>query len=145
MRPREAGQGRGRPAGAANRPGRTIAIEAAIGAARKDQGEIIMATLGAFSAHADGSFSGAIRTLSLNVKSVTIRPADKTGERSPDYRVFAGQVEFGAGWKKTSKDKNEYVSLKLDDPSFAEPMNAALVVIDEAHTLVWSRPQARND
>jgi uncharacterized protein (DUF736 family) len=99
-----------------------------------------MATIGAFTANADGSFSGAIRTLSLNVKTVTIKPVEKAGERSPDYRVFAGKAEFGAGWKKTSKDENEYVSLKLDDPSFAEPMNAALVVIDGVHTLVWSRP-----
>ena len=104
-----------------------------------------MATLGTFTANANGSFSGAIRTLSLNVKSVTIRPVEKSGERGPDYRVFAGGVEFGAGWKKISKDENEYISLKLDDIGFADAVNAALVQIEGVHTLVWSRPQPRND
>ena len=104
-----------------------------------------MATLGTFTLHADGSFTGSIRTLSLNVKSVTIRPVEKSGDRGPDYRVFAAGYEFGAGWKKTSKDEKDYVSLKLDDFGFADAINAALVQIDGVHTLVWSRPQARND
>jgi uncharacterized protein (DUF736 family) len=43
-----------------------------------------MATIGTFTANANGSFSGAIRTLTLNVKSVQIRPCEKTGERGPD-------------------------------------------------------------
>ncbi|WP_200945281.1 DUF736 family protein [Caulobacter sp. Root1472] len=32
------------------------------------------------------------------------------------------------------------MSVTLDDPSFTEEMNAALVVIDGVHSLVWSRP-----
>ena len=99
-----------------------------------------MATIGAFTANADGSYSGAIRTLSLNVKTVQIRPVEKTNERGPDFRIFSGPTEFGAAWKKTSRDNNEYLSVKLDDPSFSEAMNAALVVIDGVHNLVWSRP-----
>jgi uncharacterized protein (DUF736 family) len=44
---------------------------------------------------------------------------DKDNERSPDYRVAANGVEFGAGWSKVARDTGaEYVSLKLDDPSF---------------------------
>lgn len=104
-----------------------------------------MATIGTFTAHANGSYSGAIRTLTLNVKSVEIRPSEKTGERSPDYRVFAGPVPLGAAWKKTSRDNNEYLSVKLDDLSFSEPVNAALVVIDGVHTLVWSRSAPKAD
>jgi uncharacterized protein (DUF736 family) len=104
-----------------------------------------MATIGAFTANADGSFSGSIRTLTLNVKTVQIRPCEKTAERGPDYRVFAGQTEFGAAWKKTSKDNNDYLSVKLDDLSFGEPVNAALVVIDGVHSLVWSRSTHKTD
>ncbi|MBQ1562057.1 DUF736 domain-containing protein [Caulobacter sp.] len=104
-----------------------------------------MATIGTFTANADGSYSGAIRTLTLNVKSISIRPCEKSGERGPDYRVFAGQTEFGAAWKKTSRDNNEYLSVKLDDLSFGEPVNAALVVIDGVHSLVWSRSTAKAD
>ncbi|NQE65035.1 DUF736 domain-containing protein [Caulobacter sp. RHG1] len=104
-----------------------------------------MATIGTFTANADGSFSGAIRTLTLNVKNVRIQPVEKTGERSPDYRVSANGADLGAAWKKTSKDNNEYLSMKLDDISFGEPVNAALVVIDGVHTLVWSRSAAKAD
>ncbi|MDR6624500.1 DUF736 domain-containing protein [Caulobacter segnis] len=104
-----------------------------------------MATIGTFTANADGSFSGSIRTLTLNVKNVRIRPCEKTGERGPDYRVSAEGADLGAAWKKTSKDNNEYLSMKLDDISFGEPVNAALVVIDGEHTLVWSRSTAKAD
>jgi uncharacterized protein (DUF736 family) len=92
-------------------------------------------------ANADGSFSGSIRTLTIDLKSVQFRPvAEKAGERSPEFRVFAGKAELGAAWKKTSKDNNDYLSVRLDDPSFAEAIHAALVVIDGQHSLVWSRP-----
>jgi uncharacterized protein (DUF736 family) len=104
-----------------------------------------MATIGTFTANADGSYSGAIRTLTLNVKAIKIRPCEKTAERGPDFRVFAGQTELGAAWKKTSKDNNEYLSVKLDDLSFGEPVNAALVVIDGVHSLVWSRSAPKAD
>ena len=99
-----------------------------------------MATIGTFQAHADGSFSGAIHSLAINLKTVQFRPvADKSGDKGPDFRVFAGKAEIGAAWKKTSRDKNQYLSVKLDDPSFGAAVNAALVVIDEVHSLVWSR------
>ena len=104
-----------------------------------------MATIGTFTANADGSFSGAIRTLTLNVKAITIRPCEKTGERAPDYRVSAGEADLGAAWKKISKDKNEYLSVRLDDISFGQPVNAALVVIDGVHSLVWSRSAHKAD
>ncbi len=102
-----------------------------------------MATIGTFTANADNSFSGAIHTLSINLKAVQFRPVtDKPGDKSPDFRVFAGKAELGAAWKKTSKDKNDYLSVKLDDPSFPAAINAALVVIDGVHSLVWSRSNA---
>ncbi len=44
-----------------------------------------------------------------------------------------------------TRDNNEYLSVKLDDLSFGEPVNAALVVIDGVHSLVWSRSTAKAD
>ena len=69
---------------------------------------------------------------------------DKTSDDQPDYRVYAGRVELGAGWPRTSDRGNDYVSLALDDPSFAAPLCAALMPADEpdTHRLVWSRPSA---
>ena len=76
----------------------------------------------------------------MNAKA-TIRPADKVSDKAPDYRVFVGAVELGAGWKRTSGEGREYLSLKLDDPSFPAPIYATLVEGDEAgsYNLIWSR------
>ena len=98
-----------------------------------------MAQIGTFTRQENGSFNGTIKTLALNVKA-TIRPADKDSEKAPDYRVFAGTVEFGAAWKKTSREDREYLSVKLDDPSFATPIYASLVESEDGEQrLIWSR------
>jgi len=98
-----------------------------------------MATIGTFTRSAD-TFTGAVKTLNINAKA-TIKPADKTSDKSPDYRVFAGGVEFGAAWNKTSKEGRPYLSVKLDDPSFPAPIYATLVEAEdgESHNLIWSR------
>ena len=99
-----------------------------------------MATIGTFTRSDDGAFTGTIRTLNVNVRA-TIRPVAKDNERGPDYRVTANGVELGAGWSKTTKDTGaEYVSVKLDDPSFTAPVYATLVQADRGeHRLIWSR------
>ena len=99
-----------------------------------------MATIGTFT-RTNGSFTGAVKTLSINAKT-TIKPADKTNDRAPDYRILTGSsVEFGAAWKKTSSEGREYLSVKLDDPSFPAPIYATLVESEEPNTfsLIWSR------
>ena len=100
-----------------------------------------MATIGTFTKTSDGSgFIGMVKTLSLNVKA-KIAPADKDSDKAPDYRIFAGTTEFGAAWKKTSNAGREYLSVKLDDPSFPAPIYASLVVVEgtQDFTLIWSR------
>jgi len=64
-----------------------------------------MAQIGSFTRGDDGVFTGAIRTLNVNVEAI-IKPIPKERERSPDYRVTANGVEFGAAWSKASKDKS---------------------------------------
>jgi uncharacterized protein (DUF736 family) len=98
-----------------------------------------MATIGTFTKSADGSYSGAIKTLSLNVKAAQLRPVDKENDKAPDYRIFAGGTEFGAAWKKVSREDRDYLSVKLDDPSFPAPIYANLVDAEEGYSLVWSR------
>lgn len=99
-----------------------------------------MAQIGSFTRDESGVFSGAIRTLTLNVKAV-IKPVAKDHDRAPDYRVTAsGGVEFGAGWSKSSREERPYVSIKLDDPSFAAAIYATLVEGEDGqHNLIWSR------
>lgn len=98
-----------------------------------------MATIGTFTQQADGTYSGSIKTLTLNVKSAVLRANEKTEDKAPDFRIFSGQTEFGAAWKRTSKEDREYLSCKLDDPSFPAPIYASLVKTDEGHSLIWSR------
>lgn len=99
-----------------------------------------MATIGTFTRTADG-YSGTVRTLTLNVKA-TIRPAEKDGnDKAPDFRIYAGNVAFGAAWQRMSAAEREYLSCKLDDPSFPAPIYASLVAaeVGETFNLIWSR------
>ncbi len=96
-----------------------------------------MATIGTFT-KTDSGFSGTIQTLGLKAK-VAIAPVEKRGDSAPDYRAFVGKVEIGAGWSRTSKGGREFVSLKLDDPSFAAPIYANLIEREGQHELIWSR------
>jgi uncharacterized protein (DUF736 family) len=101
-----------------------------------------MATIGTFTKSSDGSgFVGTVKTVTLNVKA-KIAPAEKDNDKAPDYRIFAGtKTEFGAAWKKTSNAGREYLSVKLDDPSFPAPIYASLVEVEGAngYALIWSR------
>ncbi|MET3262836.1 uncharacterized protein (DUF736 family) [Bradyrhizobium japonicum] len=109
-------------------------------AARAKQTEIIMATIGTFTA-SDTGYTGSIKTLTLNIKAKLVA-AEKDNDKAPDYRIFAGATEFGAAWKKTARDsEREYLSLKLDDPSFPAPIYASLVKVEgeEGFSLIWSR------
>ncbi len=104
----------------------------------------MMATIGTFSRTENG-FSGTVKTLNLNVKSVKFVPAEGENENGPDFRVLAGTTEFGAAWKKQSDKGNSYLSVKLDDPSFAAPIYASLVETEtEELALIWSRRRAAN-
>jgi uncharacterized protein (DUF736 family) len=53
-----------------------------------------MATIGTFTRAGD-SFTGSVKTLSINAKT-TIRPAEKASDKAPDYRVFAGAIDYVA-------------------------------------------------
>jgi uncharacterized protein (DUF736 family) len=97
-----------------------------------------MATIGTFTKQDDG-FNGTLRTLSLNVKCKFV-PITKDSGTGPDYRVFVGAMEIGAAWKRQSKANREYLSVKLDDPTFPAPVNARLVDGDDGNlNLFWSR------
>jgi uncharacterized protein (DUF736 family) len=52
-----------------------------------------MAIIGNFTKQ-DNAYQGTIATLSVSAK-VTITPIEKTGEQSPDFRVFGNKAEIG--------------------------------------------------
>ena len=96
-----------------------------------------MTIIGTFTKQ-DTNYQGAIATLTLKAK-VTIAPIDKSSEHAPDFRVFAGNAEIGAAWSTKSKAGKAYLSVKLDDPSFAAALQCRLVETEKGYSLVWSR------
>ncbi|HAD15842.1 MAG TPA: DUF736 domain-containing protein [Erythrobacter sp.] len=99
-----------------------------------------MATIGTFTQTGNGSFSGTIKTLTLNSKA-NLRPVAKESEKAPDFRLAVGTVKCGAGWKKTSRENRDYISVKLDDPTLAVPIYATLCETETPgeYALIWSR------
>jgi uncharacterized protein (DUF736 family) len=100
-----------------------------------------MAVIGTFRADKDG-YAGTIRTLSINAKVRIVANDRKSGDSAPDFRVFAGQMEVGAAWRKTAREKEtSYLSVRLDDPALPEPIHAALMEQTEDGTLrlLWRR------
>ena len=99
-----------------------------------------MATIGTFTSTGNG-FSGAIKTLNLNVKAKLIR-VENPSDKGPHFRIYSGNVDLGAAWQKISNEGRDYLSVKLDDPSFPAPIYATLIDIEGASglQLIWSRP-----
>jgi uncharacterized protein (DUF736 family) len=53
------------------------------------------------------------------------------------------KAEIGAAWPKRCEEGRDYLSLRLDDPSFNAPIYANLFADEdgEGYTLLWSRPR----
>ena len=99
-----------------------------------------MPVIGTFKADKDG-YAGTIRTLALNAKVRIVANDQKQSQGAPDFRVLVGTTEIGAAWRKSSEDHGSYLSIRLDDPSFAEPIRAALMENsdDSALPMLWRR------
>ena len=109
-----------------------------------------MATIGTFEKTGKG-YVGDIVTLSVQAQNVRITPEDsQTGENAPSHQVFVGRAEIGAAWTKRSSEGRDYLSLKLDDPSFTQPIYANLfddTIVEggeETFSLIWSRARRKN-
>lgn len=99
-----------------------------------------MANIGSFTREGD-KFTGAINTLTLKTKAI-FQPIDKASVQAPDFRIYGnGGAELGAAWVKTSKEEQRpYLSVKLDDPSFAGAIYCRLIELENGrHQLLWSR------
>lgn len=59
---------------------------------------------------------------------------------SSDFRIYAGRAELGTAWKaKTNSDEpQDYLCVQLDDPSFPEPIRAALFADEGVAFPVWN-------
>jgi uncharacterized protein (DUF736 family) len=127
-------------------PGLPIAIEAAMVAGSKPARRRDMATIGSFK-KVGNELQGEIVTLSVQTKGVRIVPeTSRANDNTPSHRIFVGRAEIGAAWSKRSNEGRDYLSVKLDDPSFNAPIYANLVDDEdgEGFTLIWSRSRRTN-
>ncbi|PZR34096.1 DUF736 domain-containing protein [Caulobacter segnis] len=96
-----------------------------------------MTTIGHFRREGEG-FVGRIATLSLDV-AVTLVAAEKFSPKAPDYIAEVGGRECGAAWR-VSDTSGAVLSLKLDDPTWPEPVSGRLMAAEDgALPLVWIR------
>ena len=107
-----------------------------------------MANIGSFKKVGSSEFQGEIVTLSVQTKGVRIVPeSNRSNDNAPSHRVYVGRAEIGAAWSKRSEEGRDYLSLKLDDPSFNAPIYANLFDDEdgEGYNLIWSRPRKSAD
>ena len=105
-----------------------------------------MATIGTFK-KSGTELQGEIVTLSVQTKNVRIVPEpNRASENAPSHRIFVGRAEIGAAWSKRSTENRDYLSVKLDDPSFNAPIYANLFDDEDGDgfTLIWSRSRKAN-
>ena len=105
-----------------------------------------MANIGSFK-KVGNEFQGEIVTLSVQTKGVRILQETSRGnDNAPSHRVYVGRAEIGAAWSKRSNEGRDYLSVKLDDPSFNAPIYANLFNDEdgEGFTLIWSRGRKPN-
>ena len=105
-----------------------------------------MANIGSFK-KVGNEFQGEIVTLSVQTKGVRIVPeTNRANDNAPSHRIYVGRAEIGAAWSKRSSEGRDYLSVKLDDPSFNAPIYANLVQDEEGEgfALIWSRSRKAN-
>jgi uncharacterized protein (DUF736 family) len=106
-----------------------------------------MSIIGTFKATENG-YAGSIETLTLRAQ-VTFEPNErKSSDKAPDFRLFTKSgIELGAAWETTSPETGaQYLSVKLDDPSFTAPIQCRLVKsgAEQGHSLLWDRHRKRS-
>jgi uncharacterized protein (DUF736 family) len=112
-----------------------------------------MSLIGHFSRTKSG-YTGRVRTLSIDAELVLVPAEHSDAENAPDYRIHLGSdvdapevgPEVGAAWKRTGEKAGDYVSLQIDDPTFAHPIRANLFQSADDKSvwgLNWNRPPKR--
>ena len=105
-----------------------------------------MANIGSFKKVNAAEFQGEIVTLTVQARGVRIVPeANRSSDNAPSHRVLVGRAEIGAALPKRSTEGRDYLSVKLDDPSFNAPIFANLFDgEDDTYNLIWSRGRRQN-
>lgn len=99
-----------------------------------------MANIGIFKPTRSG-YEGSITTLTLCTSAQIVPNRRKQKDTSPDFFVKSGSSDLGVAWKATSQgdEAQNYLRVILDDPSFPQPILAALFDRSDGADLVWKR------
>lgn len=101
-----------------------------------------MAIIGKLKKTNPNSYGGVVTTLTLHTH-IEISAIDlTTTDNRPNFRVTAlpSGAEIGGAWIRQAENGNPYLSVSIDDPSFAAPAYANLVERDGGvYDLIWSR------
>ncbi len=96
-----------------------------------------MSVIGFFRREGDG-FTGRIATLALDV-TLRLAPAGRVSAKGPDYIALVGKNEVGAAWKAGDLS-GALLNVKLDDPSWPEPVNVRLMAAENGVLpMTWIR------
>lgn len=96
-----------------------------------------MNTIGHFRRDGDG-FVGRLTSLTLDT-DLRLAPTEKFSSKAPDYVALIGDNECGAAWRVTDTS-GALLNLKLDDPSWPEPISARLMAAEDGVLpLTWMR------
>jgi uncharacterized protein (DUF736 family) len=102
-----------------------------------------MSVIGTFALAKNGGWTGSIRTLTINMKVRLVPNDNRDNDNTPVFRVFARQSHIAEAWAARSNGKTpkDYLRVRLDDPSWPEPISAALFQSEDGNEaqLVWSR------
>ena len=104
-----------------------------------------MSAIGYVTQNNDGSFKGQLKTLSIRAEITIAINARKANSVQPDFRLYSGDVEIGAGWNRRSETSGrEYVSLALAAPEFgprrlyANLVQPAGETRDDRFVILWN-------
>ena len=104
-----------------------------------------MPAIGYVTQDENGAFKGHLKTLSIRAEIIIAANARKANDVQPDYRVYSGDVEIGAGWNRSSESSgNDHVSLSLAAPEFgprrlyANLARAAGDERDDRFVILWN-------
>jgi uncharacterized protein (DUF736 family) len=102
-----------------------------------------MSVIGTFAPAKDGGWTGSIHTLTINAKLRFVPNDNRDTDKAPAFRILVGRSRVGDAWSARSNgsDRKDYLRVRLDDPSWPEPISAALFPSHDgsAAQLVWNR------
>ncbi|RIV79896.1 DUF736 family protein [Aurantiacibacter xanthus] len=102
-----------------------------------------MSVLGTFKPSKTGGWEGNLRTLGINEPLRLVPNDDHSSDNAQAFHVMFGPQRIGDAWEAYTRDERQrdYLRLRIDDPSFARPMIAALFPDDDGKSaqLMWRR------